>query len=190
MCSSDLGSELWDFRLVDPDNRRAVDYERRDKLLGALERTFANASADKIRGAARALSENWHDSSVKLFVVWSMLGLRRDLPELFARGSYVPVKTEGPLARQLCAFARTHENGIAVAVVPRLIAAVDGADVARFPWDETRIVLGADVARPVFRNLFTGEPLRPEPRRGGGGTVAARRLFAHFPVALLVAEPA
>jgi (1->4)-alpha-D-glucan 1-alpha-D-glucosylmutase len=184
------GSELWDLRLVDPDNRRAVDYARRVELLDELERTFAHPGNAEPRDLARELALKWQDGAVKLFVIWRALALRRANPELFARGSYVPLRTEGPLARQLCGYARIHNGGAALVVVPRLIAGVGGEDFAALPWSDTRIFVNADTNRPVFRNVFTDERFTLEPRRGGGGALPAQRLFAHFPIALLAAEPA
>lgn len=98
------------------------------------------------------------------------------------------MKTEGPLARQLCAFARVLADDAVLAIVPRLIAGVDGDITATLPWGDTSIIVAAEANRRSFRNVLTGERLTPEPRRGGAGALAAARVFAHFPVALLASE--
>jgi len=98
------GTELWDFSLVDPDNRRPVDFALRQKMLGT------------------AAPATWRDGAVKQALIVQALGLRRAMPDLFAEGSYEPVAVEGRLADHVVAFVRRHRSDALLTVVPRLPA--------------------------------------------------------------------
>ena len=111
------GTELWDLSMVDPDNRRPVDFFLRQRLLGELDRGLA---AD--RAAAMAdFAKHWPDGKVKLAVTSTILGWRRDHTRLFTEGGYEPIDAEGPQASDLCGFARQVEGAamvVAVGAVP------------------------------------------------------------------------
>src|SRR5215471_12103116 len=157
------GGELWDFNLVDPDNRRPVDFAQRRAVLNAI----AGARITDI-------TESWQDGREKLFVTHRLLGLRRDPPELFAAGNYQPLDTgEGWASDRLCAFARRHGGAALVTVVPRLSYGLyrDGG-----PAD-----FGAKIALPStgpWRNVFTDAIFTRD-------WVRASELFRGFPVAVL-----
>jgi (1->4)-alpha-D-glucan 1-alpha-D-glucosylmutase len=91
------GTELWDFSLVDPDNRRPVDYAVRQARLGSLDR------AD-----VPELVSSWKDGRIKMLLIRSLLRYRREHPDLFSKGSYAPLKIAGPYAERFVAFAREH----------------------------------------------------------------------------------
>jgi (1->4)-alpha-D-glucan 1-alpha-D-glucosylmutase len=103
------GCEFWDFSLVDPDNRRPVDVAARAAALDAgLEPAM--------------LLANWRDGRVKQAVIARVLALRGRTPALFAEGSYLPLKVEGPAAKHVIAFGRVHEGRAALVAVGRLLA--------------------------------------------------------------------
>jgi (1->4)-alpha-D-glucan 1-alpha-D-glucosylmutase len=160
------GSELWDFSLVDPDNRRPVDFTLRRALLGEIaEATVAD------------LAGHWQDGREKLFVAVRLLGLRRNHPELFASGDYHPLDIgEGRNSDRLCAFARFHGETALIAVVPRLVYGLyrDGGPA---DWGATEI--GLPSAGP-WRNVFSGEEFVARERARPG------ELFHDFPVAVLI----
>jgi (1->4)-alpha-D-glucan 1-alpha-D-glucosylmutase len=159
------GAELWDFSLVDPDNRRPVDWQARRILLDETDRA---SPAD--------LAANWQDGREKLFATRRLLALRRAHPDLFAAGDYRPLEVAGERAAHLCAFARSQGGETLAVAVPRLVRQLcrdaDGLD-----WGGTEIVLPADTA---WQDVFT---LR---RLDRGDRVRARELFAEFPVAALI----
>src|SRR5207302_7629671 len=97
------GSELWDLSLVDPDNRRPVDYERRAAILRKMK-----ATSDRLDLAT--LLRRWSDGRVKMFVTWKLLELRARRAEVFQHGSYEPL--DG--GRNVCAFSRGDEVIVAV----------------------------------------------------------------------------
>ncbi len=186
------GTELWDYSLVDPDNRRPVDYARRRRLLQDLQSAVAGAGGD-LRELARGLVAAKEDGRVKLFVTWRSLQCRRERPGLFSAGEYIPLAAVGAQAVHLFAFARRAGAACALVAVPRLPARL-APDPAHPPlgaavWQETRLLL-PDVDPAVrWCNVFTGECLTPTENEGRL-SLAAADLLAHFPVALLRGEPA
>ena len=111
------GNEIWDFSLVDPDNRRPVDYERRQQ---AFE-TLRQASASNSEGLRRLL-ESPEDGRIKLHLTWRTLCFRRQHADLFREGKYLVLGVTGPKADRVLAFARKYKDATAVIIVPRLVA--------------------------------------------------------------------
>jgi (1->4)-alpha-D-glucan 1-alpha-D-glucosylmutase len=183
------GSELWDLSLVDPDNRRAVDFARRRELLESLEPLL------DARGAARAaevgdLLKAWPDGRIKLYVTASGLRARRRDPELFLAGTYTPLETETVPGADAVAFARQLDDRAIVVVAPRLWAGIAKPD-RPFPldadaWTISRVLLPPALAGRAFRNLLTGERLEPA-RKPDEAWLFLARVFATLPVAILEA---
>jgi (1->4)-alpha-D-glucan 1-alpha-D-glucosylmutase len=163
------GTELWDFSLVDPDNRRRVDFARRRELLDSL--------AVSTPEAAHELVTTYTDGRIKLHVTSVGLRMRRERPLLFLEGSYRAIES-GP---HVIAFERAHGSSRLVCVVPRLTWRITKGE-ARWPlgavWGDREIDLGAPRR---WRNAFTSELHE-------GSTVAASMLFARFPIAWLVSD--
>jgi (1->4)-alpha-D-glucan 1-alpha-D-glucosylmutase len=189
------GNELWDFSLVDPDNRRPVDYRRRRRHLGSLERAIEGADSapdasqtdegdEHVATAThrlrlvRRLVTGWADGRIKQYLTWQALGVRRQHPGLFKHGSYVPLAAGGPLEDHICAFLREHDEEQIVVAVPRLTARLLSESAAgptlgplQFradAWKGTVLHL-PDRPGQRYRNVFTGEVI--ESMRAG---VAAR----------------
>ena len=159
------GGELWDFNLVDPDNRRPVDWARRQAL---LDETDTARPAD--------LAAHWQDGREKLFAVRRLLTLRRIHPELFAAGDYQPLEILGGRSQHLCAFVRNLNGMSLVIAVPRLVHQLRrGGESA--DWGDAAVVLPPN---GVWRDVFS---LRRLDRRD---QVPAAELFADFPVAALI----
>ena len=168
------GTELWDLNLVDPDNRRPVDYEARRHALAGLEGADPSALL-----AQRAVGR------VKMFVANRALAARAARRDVYEHGAYVPIRTAGSRSECLFAFARGGGDPV-ITCVPRLIATLtpDGIDppLGHGVWGDTRIEVGG--ARS-FRDVFTGAIARPE-RTGDGYALQASAIFERFPVVLLV----
>jgi (1->4)-alpha-D-glucan 1-alpha-D-glucosylmutase len=169
------GSELWDLSLVDPDNRRPVDYASRRRLLELGER-LANAVLEpERRGAAlEDLAKGWRDGREKLYLLRAVLRHRREHPHLFQAGAYIPLAAVGPLSEHVLAFARRDAVDEAVVLVPRLTSRLTRTADGRLDWRGTTIELRGG----PYRSLLTGEAF-------AAGPLALEQLFAHFPVALL-----
>ncbi len=172
------GTEFWDLSLVDPDNRRPVDYAAR---LATLRDFETRAARGERRELAAELQRTWTDGRIKAYLTWSLLHLRRELPDLFTSGAYQRLETRGRLADRVLAFAR---GGVVVAV-PRLVrrafAAGDGLPRIALPNVRVRLRGTPD----AFVNRLTGS--RVEPRADERGSyLDAGELFDEFPVAVLV----
>jgi (1->4)-alpha-D-glucan 1-alpha-D-glucosylmutase len=176
------GCELWDNSLVDPDNRRPVDYAVRRDLLALAERVEQALALPERRAEALAeLARGWKDGREKLYLIRTVLGFRRQHPQVFQAGSYLPLTASGGRADNLCAFARQTDSERVVVVVPRLIAAAERAYDRPRPgidWADTRLSLPPG----KYENLLTGS------RLDATGDVPVAGLLSEFPVAVLVSR--
>ena len=184
------GTELWDYSLVDPDNRRAVDFSKRKEMLERMEGRMrkpgpTTAGAPTVpAGLARDLWEHPEDGAVKMFVLSATLRYRRAHGQVF-EGAYIPLAVTGPRGDHVCAFARESREGRVVVAVPRFFATLagggEGGDAKeKFPfdasvWGGAKLLLdrpgSAATTAVVYRNIFTGDVLVPGP--GGDLTPAA-----------------
>ncbi|MEL6351475.1 MAG: malto-oligosyltrehalose synthase [Cyanobacteria bacterium J06627_28] len=111
------GSELWDLSLVDPDNRRPVDYIRRANALSSIQEQWQQDPTSAIN----RLLENWDDGQLKLFFTMQGLATRREFSEVFKNGDYVPLAVTGIHANRVIAFARTLDTQTVITVAPRFL---------------------------------------------------------------------
>ena len=169
------GCEVWNFSLVDPDNRRPLDYDALPALLDRVE-----AELEREGGAIAGLLDTWQDGAVKMALTWRALQLRRRLPELFTHGGYQPLEAGGARAEHVCAFARTLGGQAVLVAVPRLVGGLG----ERPDWGDTALALPEGLAGTGWRNVLTGAALDATAR------LPASALFDGFPVALLVAGDA
>ncbi|MGD8374913.1 MAG: malto-oligosyltrehalose synthase [Acidobacteriota bacterium] len=167
------GQEIVEPTLVDPDNRRPVDFERRRRILAELQ-----AIADGDAAGVGELTRSLPDGRAKLWVTWRALDLRRRSPALFREGGYRPLETGGEHADRLVAFARDHGDETAVVVAPRLLSGICDPTAGRHPvgevWGDTWIDAAGSWRDLLGGGIADGERLR------------AAELLARFPAALLV----
>jgi (1->4)-alpha-D-glucan 1-alpha-D-glucosylmutase len=165
------GSELWDLTLVDPDNRRPIDYELRARLLDEVLHALGEDRAD----AMARFMRNWQDARFKLAATVTLLDFRRAAPDLFATGDYEAVAVEGGGADQVCAYLRRQGETALLTVA------------ARFPRRLEESGLDAVVLAPEslegveWRDLLTGRTFA-----GGAGGLDASSLLRDLPAAVLV----
>ncbi|QGZ63662.1 malto-oligosyltrehalose synthase [Paraburkholderia acidisoli] len=167
------GTELWDFSLVDPDNRRPVDYAARAQ---ALDRA---APATKLA--------NWRDAHVKLATVHRLLELRKQAPELLREGEYLPLTVRGALAEHVIAFARHHGNAWAVVIGTRHAAGLLDGDlplVAPERWEDTNVELPKALAQASLHDWLSDAA-----HHTPGNALALRDVLKALPVAVLSTEP-
>jgi len=175
------GTELWDFSLVDPDNRRPVDFELRLKLLSELRTRI-----DWLE-LGRSLLGGFEDGRIKMWVIMRGLDFRREHPELFRTGSYVRLDASNA-SQHVCAFARVLEDkshaSVAIVAVPRfshtLMSGVPQAPLGEV-WGEVAINL-PESSPLEFENIFTGERVQAK-----DGRLLCREIFSAFPVCVLSA---
>jgi (1->4)-alpha-D-glucan 1-alpha-D-glucosylmutase len=163
------GADLWDLNLVDPDNRRSVDYESRIRLL------------DEINNGACVcdLLTRWTDGGIKLFLISKILRLRNTYPDLFALGDYEPLPATGPSADRICAFARRYGDQTVVILASRFPA----REESEFHWDSTSVQLSPDAFGPVLRDVLTGAKFGVD-----GGALHPADALNPLPVAILVSD--
>ncbi|WP_218944141.1 malto-oligosyltrehalose synthase [Marinobacter changyiensis] len=186
------GDELWNFNLVDPDNRRPVNYDQRRQTLQELKAQFDGESID--RTALSMLTDDMLDGRIKCYLTWKCLSLRRQHADLFSQGAYIVLRTRGAQADNLFAFAREHEGDTLIVAVPRLLGRLAGATASgsgnimrRLDWGNSGIELPEQLAARDYRNHLTGESVEVT-SFDNSPLLMAEQLFAEFPVALLVSR--
>ena len=178
------GNELWDFSLVDPDNRRPVNYRQRQALLEEMMRS------DCDEGTLRTLFASMSDGRIKLYMTWRLLDFRRRYEDLMRDGAYLPLAVEGAHARQICAFARQGEDQCVVVIVSRLLCGM-GLQAGALPvaemWGETWVKTPMLKEQTRGQDIFSRRVLslkRPGGPMADAG-ISVRAAFAVAPFAVL-----
>lgn len=179
------GCEFWDLSLVDPDNRRPVDFAQRQSALQELTDATRSGGPKPIQD----LAASWPNGHVKLHAMAALLDARREMPELFAEGTYEPLAVAGPAAAHVVAFARRlGERAMIVAAgrhFARLAPQADRLAPAMEAWGSTTIAAPRGTASTAWRNVLTGAVTAMATR----GKLLAADLFRALPAAVLIAEP-
>lgn len=161
------GSELWDLSLVDPDNRRPVDYATRRERLERLDSC-----------PPRELLEHWRDGRIKMWTIHRLLSVRREYPALFAEGDYTAIAAAGSCADKVIAFERGTAEAAVLVVVPRLTAELGFPPIGA-AWADTKLT--ATMSAGEWRDIFTG-------RVHSGSEFALAELLAELPFAVLLPQ--
>jgi (1->4)-alpha-D-glucan 1-alpha-D-glucosylmutase len=180
------GTELWDFKLVDPDNRRPVDFTERIRLLEELRHREGRGAPALVR----ELVEHWADGRIKLYLIHKALEFRKAFPDLFLDGEYIPIEVNGLRKAHVCAFARRHGQLWCVVVVSRLIAKF--SPPGKFPlgkeaWNKTTLAM-PKAALKHWVDVLTQQScsVTPTPK---GNVLPVEKILRSFSVALLVGRP-
>ena len=185
------GCELWDFSLVDPDNRRPVDFTARQEMLNRLKKGMKRAGGMFTDFAGR-LFASWADGAIKLYVIYSALTYRKEHYPLFRHGAYASLAPEGVLKELVCAFARVGDDNVAITAVPRfltrILRSVDEKPFGNELWQDTTIPIPDEIQPKAYYNIFTGETITAV-ERDGAMHLRLGEVFANFPVALLSSSP-
>ncbi len=181
------GNEVWDFSLVDPDDRRPVDYGRRQEMLrGILE--SRNMPSQSI---AQSLFETPEDGRLKLYLIWKTLSLRRELSDLFQKGDYLPLTVEGAKAAHVLAFGRKSGAANMLVVVPRLLGGllhdIDVPPLGPQVWEDTEVIFPCRDCSEKYQNALTGQFLDVQ-KTESSAKLAVSKLLENFPVALLLSS--
>lgn len=179
------GNELWDFSVVDPDNRRAVDYATRQTLLAEVIELYQSEDSAK---PLNTLLQSMSDGRIKLFLTWRLLQLRKQYETLFRDGDYLPLQVSGTHAQRICAFARQSENQLLVVIVQRLagpLGAVRGELPLGERWADSWIDIpqaagrtGVDVFSKIHMSVAHAESAM-------GSGLAAATVFAIAPFSVI-----
>jgi (1->4)-alpha-D-glucan 1-alpha-D-glucosylmutase len=167
---------MWELSLVDPDNRRPLDRAALRAAFADVKRRFSEANV--AAGSLAELLDSWPDGRVKLHLIWRVLGLRRKLPELFAQGTYRPLRATGARASHVIAFVRSNDTARAITIAPRFWPALMKPANGPADWRGTAVKLPAG----RYENWLVGTTVEIAARQ----PVAMTDLLQDFPVALLV----
>ncbi|HEX6465134.1 MAG TPA: malto-oligosyltrehalose synthase, partial [Vicinamibacterales bacterium] len=190
------GSELWDLSLVDPDNRRAVDFDERQRRLSEVTRVLALPPAER-RAPLAELLQNGGDGTIKLLVTAAGLRLRSSEPRLFLDGDYLPLETETTVPAGAIAFARALAGGdgapdrVAIVIAPHLAARITDAEhpvPVGDLWKTSRVHLPAAIAGLTYRDVFTSAEIVPV-RSGERAWLFVGQVLETLPVSLLTTCP-
>jgi len=164
------GNEIWDFSLVDPDNRRPIDYGYRENLLNQLTSPVL-----------KSLLSDYKSGSLKLWVTATCLSLRKTYPDVFDDGEYVPLEVTGERAEHVIAFLRRSQEKTILIVAPRCLYGLTHRHtrlpVGKVIWKDTEIVLNANAEPSDLKNIFTHETVQTQ-----AGKVMLADLLKIFPV--------
>jgi (1->4)-alpha-D-glucan 1-alpha-D-glucosylmutase len=179
------GTELWNFRLVDPDNRQPVDY---CGSAAQLEELMVLESEKPLYGLARDLTLQKENGKIKLYLIYKALNYRNKNKELFERGEYLPLEVMGKKAKNVCAFARRIGNTRTTIIVPRffteLIPEYKSLPLGETVWEGTFVIMPIAEPGAKYRNVFTDEIVIARDYKEATALYLSD-VFANFPVAVL-----
>jgi (1->4)-alpha-D-glucan 1-alpha-D-glucosylmutase len=178
------GSELWDLSLVDPDNRRPVDYAIRQSMLTEITRAAANEPL----ALTKELFERPDDGRIKMYVTCRALGWRRKHARLFREGAYVPLEGAGRLGHHLIAFGRGSSEHHVIVAAGRFFTGFgmlpQGA-AGESTWSDTFLSVPPNLLQEYYVDLFTGQTVRADGERDAR-QLCMSEIFAHMPVSMLI----
>lgn len=179
------GTETWDFSLVDPDNRRPVDYDMRKKMFEEIKRHESEVPLSKL---AKDLTLNKESGMIKLYLTYKALNYRRENRELFEKGEYVALEVMGEKAHNICAFARRLAEKRIIVVVPRyltgLIPQQDSLPFGEEVWKDSFVAVPYAEEGVKYCNVFTGEIVVVK-KYNEAIILSLSEIFTNFPVALM-----
>jgi (1->4)-alpha-D-glucan 1-alpha-D-glucosylmutase len=174
------GTELWDLNLVDPDNRRPVDFEKRKEFL----REIKEKEKKDILNLISELISTKEDGRIKLFLIYRVLKAKSERKELFEKGDYISIEVGGKYKGHVIAFARRKERSWAITIVSRLLTYLmkeDECPIGERIWKDTCIFI-PESAPSFWKDVFTDRVIK------GEKTLMVGEVLKHFPVTLLLGE--
>jgi len=169
------GCEWWDLNLVDPDNRRPVDFRLRAESLKHMARNQIDEEN---------LSRLWRDresGQIKMFLIWKTMAVRKRFRMVFEKGEYIPLNVQGAKKNHLISFIRRYKDCWVMVIVPRFVSGLIREDqsISQAPWKDTQIILPSK-APCLWKQVFTGEQTTLEQR------IKASSIFNTSPVHLYI----
>lgn len=175
------GTELWDFSLVDPDNRRPVDFQKRMNFLAEIR----DKEEKDILGLISELFASKEDGRIKLFLIYRLLRVIRSFPCIFKEGDYIVLKTEGKHKNCLVSYARKYQDNWAIIIAPRFFTNLvkEGElPLGEHVWGDTEIIL-PEGAPYLWRDALTGQII------DGRGAILIGTALKNFSQALFISSP-
>jgi len=174
------GREMWDLFLVDPDNRRLVNFEKRKKALSKI----IDSSNSNFKSSLSYYYKNITDGKIKLFLIYKALKVRKAFMELFNEGDYLPLDVSGDYNKNIIAFAREFNGNYCISIVPRFLTKLIKENEFPFGtkiWKDTFLTLPFNEGNLI--DAFTEEHVNPDENK-----IPIGRILKNFPVSLLVSE--
>jgi (1->4)-alpha-D-glucan 1-alpha-D-glucosylmutase len=171
------GSELWDLSLVDPDNRRSVNFEQRQSYLKEIQAKLGNRPS-----LIAELLDTKADGRIKLFLIHQVLKARAAYVNLFQQGAYLPLQASGKFAEHVIAFAKQQGNQTAIAIAPRFLTHLIQSNdypLGHQVWEDTSLNLPSN-SSSTWQDIITGQTLQTH------RTLPLSNALEQFPVALLI----
>ncbi|MBO9684174.1 MAG: malto-oligosyltrehalose synthase, partial [Flavisolibacter sp.] len=167
------GCELWDLSFVDPDNRRAVDYQKRIQWLDEFSKD------ERDENYWQQLWQDRYNGRIKLWLTHKLLQWRKSLKDFLQKAEYIPLPVDGTYKKHILAFARKHKQTLYIVAVPLHLAEMgrqQEKEISELDWKDTEIVLPGKIAGDI-ENILTGERFKDK--------ISIKDLFSNFPLALL-----
>ncbi len=177
------GNESWDFSLVDPDNRRAVDYEKRKQML----ETIHEGMDKNLPELLNQMVQSPEDGRIKMYITTKLLHLRKAHQTLFSKGTYIPLKVIGSAQNQIIAYAWQQANKVVVVLATRFVSALlptPSLVIDPIAWEGTKVLLPKEVAATSFVDLFTQTTITTE-MCDNEAALDLKTIFKTLPLALL-----
>ncbi len=179
------GTEIWDFSLVDPDNRQPVDYPLRIKMFEEIKKRGPGMPLHEL---ARDLTIHRENGMIKLYLTYKALNYRKEKKEIFERGEYLPLEVMGKKADNVCAFARRIGNARVIIAVPRfftkLIPQPTDLPFGEAVWEDSFIIVPIAEPEAHYRNIFTDEYIAAQDYKDATA-LRLSEVLAHYPLAML-----
>jgi (1->4)-alpha-D-glucan 1-alpha-D-glucosylmutase len=172
------GTELWDFSLVDPDNRRPIDFAVRIKMI----QTIIKMETENLDTLMETLLSTMNTGQIKLYVLYKGLKLRKSKQDIFAKGQYIALSTNGTHQQSIIGFVKKYAGSCIAMIVPRFLTGLVGPNelpLGKRIWGDTAIEMHKDALPALWRNVLTNETFP------GAELYLAGDLFSKFPIAIL-----
>jgi len=182
------GSEVWNYSLVDPDNRKKVDFSLRRHLFYRTEHQLQSSSQESVY---RELMSSKKDSRIKIYALSKGLLARKNDKELFLQGSYQYLEVEGEYANHIVAYYRKYEDRVAIVLVGRFFSRLC-KDVSILPlgmqvWKDTRLLLPSEISDLEYSDIYTDRKFSAN-QNGIGVNILVGDIFEFFSFSILVGK--
>jgi (1->4)-alpha-D-glucan 1-alpha-D-glucosylmutase len=183
------GNELWDFSLVDPDNRRPVDFNTRKAFIKEIKEIEMNNSIMKKK--LENWFKNYEDGKIKLYLIYKGLNLRKTYDDLFLSKSYYPITSHGNYKDNIISFARSYYNKSVIFIASRFFTEIsdekNGHPYLGNKWNETRIEIPEDIKSETFMDIFTGENISIKKDKTSR-FIYLKEVFSILPFSILLSD--
>jgi (1->4)-alpha-D-glucan 1-alpha-D-glucosylmutase len=183
------GNEIWNYSLVDPDNRRKVDYDIRRGYLKEVKE--AEKDIEQLNQKVKEWFDDYQSGKIKLYITYKGLNLRKAYPDLFLSRSYYPIEVYGDFKNNIVSFARSYYNRNAIFITSRFFTEIsdkeDGETFLGLKWNETRIEIPEDIKSDHFIDILTGTSIQVKKEKKSR-FIYLKDLFTTLPFSIMLSD--